>query len=524
MPVDILLTVVEIAVVIVGAFSLNLLIGLVLKAIAQRWFPDHPEYLKPFRRRIRQCLQWGCVVLGLGIAGANGWLIYQGKGVLETQRKLVQSIPPQTWIDIGIGAGKCLGILLLIKLVLPHVYRLVDKVCKSAQNADYITANDKSIYELFDVLKQILRNSAWIFALFLCSQLLQFPETVPTILLATLRAYFIFAIGLLVVKAIAVVVDTLDALGLQFSKPENVLQHYERFRYLLPTFKKCLEYICYGLMFTLIVRDISFLSWLAPYSAILIQVIAIFFSCSIVIEIANLIMEDLVFKTSHLTELQRKRRMTIIPLFKSFLKYFIYFVAGVAVLNLIRIDPTPILAGAGIAGIAIGFGAQNLINDIVCGFFILFENYYLVGDYIELRKGDSPSIEGIVEAIELRTTHIRHPDGQLQIIRNGEIGSVINYSKQYIYAKVDIPVPHHIDLDQIHKIVEEVGQQLNDECQDVLEPTSIEGLENFGEQNLVLRTLTRVKPGKHLYIQRMLRRMLKNACDRENIALQSSSV
>jgi moderate conductance mechanosensitive channel len=99
------------------------------------------------------------------------------------------------------------------------------------------------------------------------------------------------------------------------------------------------------------------------------------------------------------------------------------------------------------------------------------------------------------------------------------VGSVINYSKQYIYAKVDIPVPHHIDLDQVHRIVEEVGQEIMVECPDVLEPTAIEGLENLGEQNLMLRTLTRVKPGKHIYIQRLLRRMFKNACDRENITL-----
>lgn len=192
-----------------------------------------------------------------------------------------------------------------------------------------------------------------------------------------------------------------------------------------------------------------------------------------------------------------------------------YFVGGIIVLNLVGINPAPILAGAGIVSLAVGFGAQNLINDIVCGFFILFENYYLVGDYIEVGKGEDRILEGEVEAIELRTTHVRHADGQLQIIRNGEIGSIVNYSKQYSYAKVDVPVPPGLDLDAVYALINEAGRQLQSECPEVLEPTRIEGLENFDADNLVIRTMTRVKPGKHLYIQRLLRSKLKLVFDRQ---------
>jgi small conductance mechanosensitive channel len=183
------------------------------------------------------------------------------------------------------------------------------------------------------------------------------------------------------------------------------------------------------------------------------------------------------------------------------------------ILKLFNIDPTPLLAVVGLIGLIVGFGAQNLINDIVCGFFALFENYYLVGDYIEAGKIEERTVEGIVEAIELRTTHIRHPDGQLQIIRNGEIGSIINYSKQYTYAKVDVPVPDHANLEQICSLIEEVGQRLKTDCLDVLEPTLVDGLEAFGKNNRVLRTVTKVKPGKHLDTQRLLRRRLMQAFD-----------
>jgi len=237
--------------------------------------------------------------------------------------------------------------------------------------------------------------------------------------------------------------------------------------------------------------------------------------CGVFIEIANIILEDLVLKTDHLTDLQRQRRLTIIPLFKSVLKYVTYFVGGILVLNLVGINPAPILAGAGIVGLAVGFGAQNLINDIVSGFFILFENYYLVGDYIKAGKEEERVVEGEVEAIELRTTHIRHPDGQLQIIRNGEIGSIVNYSKQYAYAKVDVPVPPGLELEQVYQLINRVSEHLQRECLDALEATQIEGLESFDADNLVIRTMTRVKPGKHLHVQRLLRSKLKAAFDQQ---------
>jgi len=218
-----------------------------------------------------------------------------------------------------------------------------------------------------------------------------------------------------------------------------------------------------------------------------------------------------------LTDIQRQRRLTIIPLIKSFLKYLIYFGAGISILKLINIDPAPILAGAGIVGIAVGLGAQNLINDIVCGFFILFENYYLVGDYIEAGQAEDRLIQGTVEAIELRTTRIRHPNGQLQIVRNGEVGSIVNYSKDYIYAMVEVPVSSDSNLERLSKIIEEVGQQLKANDPDVIEATKVEGLENLGNDNLLLRTLTKVKPGRHLHVQRVLRKMLKHTFEREEI-------
>jgi moderate conductance mechanosensitive channel len=123
--------------------------------------------------------------------------------------------------------------------------------------------------------------------------------------------------------------------------------------------------------------------------------------------------------------------------------------------------------------------------------------------------------------IDLRTTQIRHPNGQLQIVRNGEIGSIINYSKQYIYANVDVSIPGHIGLEQAGALITAAGLQLKAECPDVLEPTQMDGLETFGAGKLVVRTLTRVKPGKHLSTERLLRKLLQQAF--EQVKESSSS-
>lgn len=511
---DIVITFAGITGIVTGFVLLNWLIGFGLKAIATLWFKQHPQKIATLRQNVSVGCLVICTLLCLTIGSINGVLIYQGKSVATFYLSLLSAIPPQFWIQSAIAITKCIVLLLLVKLGLPYLLKLLDRGCVLAQNSDQIKANDQSIQVFFKTLKDITSNAIRLFALIACGNFLQLPTLIINSLTVLLKAYLAVSVGRLMVKVLSVLIDTLNALSIRYSNDGNLLRHYERFRHLVPALKKALEYILYVIIASLVAQSIDPISWITGYADEIIQSIGIYFICGFLIEVANIVMEDLVLKIDDLNELQLKRRLTIIPLFKSLLKYLIYFTGAIIVLNSIGINPAPILAGAGIVGIAIGFGAQNLINDIVCGFFILFENYYLVGDYIEAGRGEDRIVEGMVEAIELRTTHIRHPDGQLQIIRNGEIGSIVNYSKQFAYAKVDVPLPQEIDLEQTYRLIQQVGQQLQDECEDVLEMTQIEGLENFDATNQVVRTLTRVKPGKHLSVQRLLRSKLKQAFDR----------
>ncbi len=515
---NILITLAEVILLLLALFLLNGFVGVMFnQMINMPLFQGKAERLTTQRKNISRFFTFSSVALCLLLIGLNGLMIYEGKNIQEVQLNLIRSIPSQFWPIIFAAIAKTVILLILMKFSLPPMYRFLDWCCEKAQTYDNITANDESIADFFSYLKTNLTNSIWILAIILCAQFLYLPAEVQKYLYIPLKAYLILTAGFLVIKAISAIRDTLDALRITSSSANHPLRLYERLRHLVPLLQKTLEYFIYVSIVTVIVKEIYFISWLAAYTSKINAIIGIIFTSAVVIQVSYFILEELILETEKLTDLQRQRRLTIIPLIKSFLKYLVYFGAGVSILKLINIDPAPILAGAGIVGIAVGFGAQALINDIVCGFFILFENYYLVGDYIEGGKAEDRPVEGIVEAIELRTTRIRHPHGQLQIVRNGEIGSIVNYSKEYIYAMVEVSVSYHWNLDRLYRIIEEVGEQLKAEEPDVLEPTKVEGLENLGKDNLLVYTATKVKPGRHIHVQRVLRKMLKHTFDREEI-------
>src|SRR5436309_8951066 len=151
-------------------------------------------------------------------------------------------------------------------------------------------------------------------------------------------------------------------------------------------------------------------------------------------------------------------------------------------LHVFHIDTTPILPGAGVVGLSVGLGAQNFVTDVVSGFFILFENQYLVGDIVQI--GDA---SGRVEAINIRHTQIRDDSGKLYIIPNGQIKTVINYSKGYVNAVVDIKVPTSSNLDQVMRDMTEAGRRLRERRREVLGETIIKGLVDLTPTEMVIR-------------------------------------
>lgn len=293
-----------------------------------------------------------------------------------------------------------------------------------------------------------------------------------------------------------------------------MLRHYDSFRHLVPLLRKTIEYVLIVFVVSLAVEQVEWAASFAKWGPVLIRVIGIIFLSRVIVEIVNLLIQEFMIKRAKLEPEQRKRRQTIVPLIESILKYVIYFNAAFLIIKQFGIDPTPFFAGAGIIGLAVGLGAQNLVNDMVSGFFILFEDYYLVGDFIK-----AIGAEGTVERIDLRTTRIRDPSGRLHILRNGQIDQIVNYSKSYTFAVVDVGIAYESDVDKAFECLTNCGELLRERNKDVLEPTTVCGLDAFAESELTVRTITKVKPGTHLSVERQLRKMIKQAFDRDGIEI-----
>jgi small conductance mechanosensitive channel len=169
---------------------------------------------------------------------------------------------------------------------------------------------------------------------------------------------------------------------------------------------------------------------------------------------------------------------------------------------------TPILAAASFLGLAVGLGAQNLVTDLVSGFFILFESQYLVGDYVQI--GDA---HGIVEEVGIRLTQVRDGHGKLHIIPNGQIKGVINLSKGYVNAVVDVKAASGSDLETIFRAMTEAGRRLRQARAEVLAETQIQGLVELGATEMSIRAVTKVRPGTHDAMANEYRRLLKQVFD-----------
>jgi moderate conductance mechanosensitive channel len=206
---------------------------------------------------------------------------------------------------------------------------------------------------------------------------------------------------------------------------------------------------------------------------------------------------------------------TVAPLLKSVLKYCTIFVSGVLVLRALGVDPTPIIAGAGVVGLAVGFGAQTLVRDVISGFFLLFEGLIAVGDVVSFG-----SSAGVVEEVGLRVTKYRTFSGELWVIPNGEIRAFGNSNRQWMRAVVAVAVAYEQDVGKAMHILEEVGKAWAAERRDVvLEPPQVQGILSFDESSVTLRLVVKVKSSQQAAAEWELRRRIKEAFEREGVEI-----
>ena len=209
------------------------------------------------------------------------------------------------------------------------------------------------------------------------------------------------------------------------------------------------------------------------------------------------------------------RANTLIPLLQSISKYVIYFIAGVMVLRELGVDTTAIIASAGVIGLAVGFGAQSLVKDVLSGAFLLFEGAISVGDSVNVGEHS-----GKVEVIGLRNIHLRKFSGELRVIPNGEVASFGNFNRNYMRAIVEVGVAYEQDVEKGMKALEEIADKWAEENKDiVLEPPMIQGILSLGSSEVILRIATKVKPMTHWGAERELKRRIKDTFDEKGIEI-----
>ncbi len=211
------------------------------------------------------------------------------------------------------------------------------------------------------------------------------------------------------------------------------------------------------------------------------------------------------------------RATTISQVLRSVATAIVYGIAVLLVLGEIGINLGPLLAGAGIAGVAIGFGAQSLVKDFLSGVFMIVEDQYGVGDVVDL--GDA---SGTVEAVTLRSTRLRDVNGTVWHVPNGTVQRVANKSQQWARALIDVSVSYGTDVRHASDVIKGVADALwhdDDWTSCVLEEPEVWGVESLGADGIVIRLVVKTKPAEQWKVMRQLRVRIKDAFDAEGIEI-----
>lgn len=187
------------------------------------------------------------------------------------------------------------------------------------------------------------------------------------------------------------------------------------------------------------------------------------------------------------------------------------------VLGEMNIEIGPIIAAAGVVGVALGFGAQNLVRDVISGFFILMDDQIRIGDWVDI-AGKT----GLVEKINLRMIILRDLGGNVHFVRNGEITVVTNMTKDFSRYVFEIGVAYREDVDEVIRIVQEIDEEMRNDPQyaeDILNPIEILGLDKFADSAVIIKARTTTKPIKQWSIGREFNKRMKKRFDAENIEI-----
>jgi small conductance mechanosensitive channel len=259
---------------------------------------------------------------------------------------------------------------------------------------------------------------------------------------------------------------------------------------------------------------------LSSEGIILVRIIGIVAGAYLIVKIVNLAVVQLERMVENkgltLSEAQKRAR----TLGKIANSAAVVIVAGISIMMVLSefgMNITPIITGAGIVGLAVGFGAQNLVRDVISGFFLILEDQIRVGDVAKIN-----GVGGCVENIRLRTTVLRDAEGTVHIFPNGEIKQVANLTKEFSYYLIDLGVAYKENVDYVMDVLTQIGEELKQDPEYsplILDPLEVMGVDAFADSQVIIKLRIKTLPLKQWIVGRELRRRIKNTFDKMNIQI-----
>ena len=263
-------------------------------------------------------------------------------------------------------------------------------------------------------------------------------------------------------------------------------------------------------------KDISIFqnedTWLNLGEGVL-KIVAILVIANIIVRIGKVAIHN-IFKIRNLSPLNTsdRREDTLSRLLDSVITYVVYFIAIMMVLSVLGIDVKALIAGAGVVGLAVGFGAQSLVKDVISGFFIIFEDQFSVGDHIRIG-----TFEGNVETIGLRTTKIKSGTGEVHILPNGSITQVTNFSLNNSLAIIDIAISYGEDIERAEKVIGDALQSMQSQYEELTKAPELLGIQTMSPTEIVLRVVAETLPMMQAGVSRAIRKDIKLLLDENGI-------
>jgi small conductance mechanosensitive channel len=466
-------------------------------------------------QRIRSLLIWATFVTLVAIIASTVGYHRTGRDIRHDLSAWFSNFTVAELVQISLRVSAILGVLFSFWLFSRLMSRFWPVLESMALAQLPVSANRPSIDHWFTLLKWYVQISFRILGLWLIGISVGLPGLSRHLCSFSLKALSVLFIARLLTLAWRILSKVVADGGTRYLGVGRFRPYWERAHTLLPLGERCFEAAVYVTAAGYIAELLSVFGpnvW--KYGSACVECIGIFFVTRVLVELVQVLFHE-AFGLNDESRPANQKALTLVPLLCSVSEYSLYFGAGIAMLNTVpglEKLVMPVLTGVGILGLAVGLGAQSLVTDIVSGFFILFENQYLVGDYVKIGDAD-----GVVEAVGIRVTQVRDVYGKLFIIPNGQIKGVVSYSKGFVNAVVDWKVPAGSNLEEVFRSMAEAGRRLRQARREILSDTLIHGIVDLGSSDMTIRAVTKVRPGTHGAMQSEYRRLLKQVLDQNPI-------